>query len=153
VTTWRPQRGGRDPLVAVFDGYCCWPGCRRPVGEIVAPLCKHHLLKAWRIVQETGQHVLMGAATRPVPPPQDRIVEGEFVYFIRFRDRVKIGYTTDLPHRLAVLPHDEVLHVQPGTRVHEKRCHAAFAHLRENGEWFRAEPDLMAFIDDLRAAA
>ena len=35
----------------------------------------------------------------------------------------------------------------------KRRCHAAFAHLRDKGEWFRMEPDLVEFIDDLRRQA
>jgi hypothetical protein len=33
----------------------------------------------------------------------------------------------------------------------ERGYHATFAHLRVTGEWFRAEPDLLAFIASLVA--
>lgn len=69
-----------------------------------------------------------------------------FVYFLRFHERVKIGFTTDIRGRFKAIPHDEVLGWVPGTRLDERRCHEAFAHLRETGEWFRAEPDLLGFI-------
>lgn len=71
------------------------------------------------------------------------------VYFVRFRDRIKIGWTTELARRLKAIPHDEVLAVVPGSMGDERRCHAAFAHLREQGEWFRAESDLIAFAQSL----
>jgi hypothetical protein len=68
------------------------------------------------------------------------------VYFIRFSDRIKIGFTADLRTRLAALPWDEVLRTVPGTMADEKRCHAAFAHLRVVGEWFTDTPELREFI-------
>lgn len=67
------------------------------------------------------------------------------VYFVRFGDRVKIGFTTNLTQRMAVIPHDEILATQPGSLQDEARCHAAFAADRLIGEWFKATPDLLAF--------
>ena len=40
----------------------------------------------------------------------------EYVYFIRYRDRMKIGTTTNVRKRLAGLPMDELLAVIPGGR-------------------------------------
>lgn len=68
------------------------------------------------------------------------------MYFIRFRDRIKIGHSIDVRDRLRAIPVDQVLAVMPGTRLDERRCHAAFADLRVQGEWFRAEPRLLEFI-------
>ena len=50
------------------------------------------------------------------------------------------------------IPHDDILGFLPGTRLNERQCHTAFAHLREQGEWFRPEADLLAFIADLNLA-
>jgi hypothetical protein len=110
------------------------------------PICRHHLLKAWAIVQATMQD-LVNTPIEPVPKPQG------YVYFVRFRDRIKIGYTTNMISRMDAVPHEEILAVHPGTMRDEKRCHEAFAHLRENGEWFRIEPDLLAFIEDVARKA
>jgi hypothetical protein len=74
-----------------------------------------------------------------------------WVYMIRLGDRVKIGFTTNLRQRMYDLPHEEILAVVPGTVVDERRCHAAFAHLRVAGEWFRAEPELLTFAQDVDA--
>lgn len=72
-----------------------------------------------------------------------------FVYFLRFRDMVKIGYSDNPQSRTRAHPSDEVYGWLPGTLRDEKRCHAAFDHLRTTGEWFRAEADLMEFISGL----
>ena len=76
-----------------------------------------------------------------------------FVYFVQFQSMVKVGFTTNMQARMTAIPHEHVLAVVPGMLADEKRCHAAFAHLREHGEWFRAEPDLMAFIADVATKA
>lgn len=139
---------------------CCWPGCGSTAGELDAPLCRKHLLDSWRIVQEiattvanSGRDDVEQIAPPYVPPATRADGERGTVYFIRFSDRVKIGWTGNLAKRLADLPHDELLHAQPGTRADERRCHVAFAHHRVMGEWFRAEPDLLAFIGDLQRNA
>lgn len=88
-------------------------------------------------------------------PDRSRITTGDpVVYYLRFGDRIKIGTTTDLRSRLASLPHDEVLAVERGDRSIESQRHAQFAHLRitRRGEWFRADPDLLAHIDTLDGA-
>ena len=72
------------------------------------------------------------------------------VYYIRFSDRVKIGYTTNLRQRLNGLPHDEVLATEPGTIQDERARHAAFADLRVTGEWFRYEEPLVSHIAGLQ---
>lgn len=141
----------RDPAQIVARNSCCWPDCFAPTLDQALPLCSHHVL----IVAKHTRDILAGAAKDPakVAAAGLRASPDGSVYFIRFRDLVKIGYTTNLPRRMASLPHDEVLHVEPGTMADEKRCHLAFAHLRGRGEWFRAEPDLLGFIDDLRTQA
>lgn len=90
------------------------------------------------------------AAALPQPdhtlPPMDKYTERGFVYFVRFGDRVKIGFSMNVERRLKAIPHDEILAVMPGTFRDESRCHAAFAHLRIIGEWFEMGDDLMGFI-------
>jgi hypothetical protein len=72
------------------------------------------------------------------------------VYYVRFRDRIKIGYTRNLSERLAVLPHDEVLALEIGDREVEQMRHRQFAHLNEHGEWFRDAPELRAHAAKIR---
>lgn len=116
------------------------------------PMCLEHLLRAWRIVQNSRPWLFESdtPAVPPEPAPRSGVDTPGLVYFLRFGDRIKIGFTTNLAERLKAIPHDELLHTEAGTMREEKRCHAAFGHLRETGEWFRAEPDLLAFIIDLR---
>lgn len=75
------------------------------------------------------------------------------VYYIRFGDRIKIGTTTNLANRLTALPFDEVLAVEPGSHFLERSRHKQFAHLRIKGEWFRAEDELLRFIEGLQQDA
>lgn len=77
---------------------------------------------------------------------EQRAREDPKVYFLRFGDRVKIGYTGNLAQRLRALPHDELLGTIPGDESTEWDLHERFAHLRIKGEWFRAEPELLEFI-------
>jgi len=72
------------------------------------------------------------------------------VYYVRFGDRVKIGYSTNLDGRLKAIPHDEVLATEPGTIQDERARHAAFADLRVTGEWFRYEEPLVSHIAGLQ---
>lgn len=136
-----------NPGIEVERQFCCWPTCGERADE-TAPLCRHHMIKVWGVVANEARAALdllaqRAAASRPR-------MDGEgYVYFIRFRDRIKIGWTGNLRGRLPNLPHEEILATIPGSMADEKRCHAAFTHLRENGEWFRVEPDLIQFIADI----
>jgi hypothetical protein len=78
-----------------------------------------------------------------------------FVYFLRSgaSGPIKIGFTGNTPMaRLSALQTGNpeplrLLAAIPGVREDEQRLHERFAHIRIGGEWFRAEPDLLAFID------
>lgn len=75
------------------------------------------------------------------------------VYFIRGHERVKIGYTTDLPRRLASLSHapDVVAATVPGGRDLERRLHMRFARYRiGRTEWFHLNHEIEAYISELR---
>lgn len=73
--------------------------------------------------------------------PRPRV---EVVYYLRWKDRVKIGTSANPQQRLAALWHDELLALELGGREIERTRHRKFAHLREGGEWFRADPELLA---------
>ena len=75
----------------------------------------------------------------------------EFVYYYQRDGQVKIGETKRLEQR--VNTHDKaapgegvLLGVERGDRNVEQARHRQFSHLREEGEWFRAEPELLEFI-------
>lgn len=74
------------------------------------------------------------------------------VYYMRVGNRIKIGYTTNLTHRLQSLLPEELLATEPGGRMLEKVRHQQFADLRCGGEWFRMEEPLTEHVDKLRAA-
>ncbi|MGX5697793.1 GIY-YIG nuclease family protein [Agromyces soli] len=67
----------------------------------------------------------------------------EVVYYLRFDDRIKIGTTGRLRARVAALPHDELLAIEPGGRLVERSRHERFAASRIPGtEWFERTPEL-----------
>lgn len=76
------------------------------------------------------------------------------VYFIEAigANRLKIGYTVGEPEkRLKELqtgcPHKlRLVHAIGGEQSDERELHAVFAHLRENGEWFRYEGEIRLFL-------
>lgn len=80
---------------------------------------------------------------------------GHCVYFIRGGAFIKIGKTRDLNARLPGIQTSypeplEVLLAIGGGRNLEKALHQKFASLRAEGEWFRAEPNLLTYIDEKR---
>lgn len=77
----------------------------------------------------------------------------QMVYYMRFGDRVKIGYTTNLAKRRQAVPNDEVLAIEPGTFRTEAVRHRQFAELRITGEWFQYAEPLIGHIEGLRRAA
>jgi hypothetical protein len=80
-----------------------------------------------------------------------------FIYFVYVgsRNSLKIGFTTDVPRRLAEFRTSNrfvslILHVE-GSREQEKRVHAALYPCRIEREIFRAkDPKVQSFIDCVR---
>lgn len=74
------------------------------------------------------------------------------VYYMRFGDRVKIGYTSDLHARALEVPNDEVLAAEPGGYETERKRHLQFAEFKVPAfkEWFRLDRTLSDHIDDIR---
>ena len=68
------------------------------------------------------------------------------VYYLRFGDRIKIGTSRDLRQRIAGIPHDEILALEPGGVDLERRRHAQFSDHRITGEWFAAAPALLEHV-------
>jgi hypothetical protein len=83
---------------------------------------------------------------------RSRHVHGH-TYFVRKNDEIKIGFSAYPWRRLKGLkrqfPGLLVLAVVRSEVAGEFETHQQFAHLRLTGEWFRAAPDLLAFIEKL----
>jgi len=96
------------------------------------------------LVEEHGRRVSALERAEGVP-------EG-VVYYVRFGDRIKIGFSASFAERMRAIPHDEVLAVEPGSYRHEKRVHARFAAHRAGGqrEWFAAAPEIVEHATSLR---
>jgi hypothetical protein len=82
------------------------------------------------------------------------------VYFIRQGDDgpVKVGTSHDLQLRLQQLqganPHPlKILVAVPGDEKREVEIHFALAKHRLHGEWFAAHPEVLEFIEGVRATA
>jgi hypothetical protein len=91
----------------------------------------------------------VGDAPDPdLPPP---VVE--VVYYLRYRDRVKIGTTRNPRQRLSAIRHEQLLAFEPGGRDVERRRHGEFAEFREGGEWFTADERLLAHAAALSGGA
>ncbi|UOQ90927.1 GIY-YIG nuclease family protein [Agromyces endophyticus] len=76
----------------------------------------------------------------------------EVVYYLRYRDQVKIGTSANPRQRVASLPHDEVLAFERGGRRLERRRHEQFAAYRGAGtEWFDVHDALLEHIAELAA--
>jgi hypothetical protein len=106
-------------------------GVRYPTGVLCA-VCE------WRVgdIPETD-----------IAPPRLDVV-----YYIRFRDRIKIGTSSNPRGRLAALWHDELLAFERGDRHVERRRHEQFAaHRLGRSEWFASHDALADHIDTLRA--
>lgn len=91
-----------------------------------------------------------------------------FVYFVSCQQYIKIGHSVDPEKRLKSLKMSgngtkaprgidlweaELLHTAPGGQSEEKKLHEQFAHLRADGEWFHAAPELLQHIESISAAA
>lgn len=124
-----------------------------PVPDAPIALCLDHIRAAFGYYLRRAEDDHSAKVERD---PYEADKTNGWVYFIRFGDLVKIGWSRTPENRFNVLQPDAVLHHQPGTRQDEARLHAAFAHLLEpdhGREYFRAEPDLIAFINALHAGS
>ncbi|WP_431280318.1 GIY-YIG nuclease family protein [Leifsonia poae] len=86
--------------------------------------------------------------------PDEQITEArvDVVYYLRYRDRVKIGTSANPRQRFASLPHDEVLAFERGGRMLEQRRHAQFAeHRIPRTEWFELHNEIVAHVAELQA--
>lgn len=114
-----------------------------------------------------GKYILYGPATeegmtfRMTTPSEQAFMDAGFdaeqarwsVYFIQqgADGPIKIGVTVDVEKRRRVLQTGSaqtlvLLSTIKGTEKQEAELHRRFKHLRLRGEWFRPEPELLAYI-------
>lgn len=77
-----------------------------------------------------------------------------YVYFVRAGEAIKIGYSVHPIKRMSELQIGnpdpmELLGALRGTFQDEKALHADFSHLEIREEWFRAEEELLDFIEEI----
>ena len=77
-----------------------------------------------------------------------------WVYFVKAGDTIKIGFSQAPRARILSMQtsHPNVLQILATVStgiIQEHEAHAKFKHLHIRGEWFRADPEIMAFIDSL----
>lgn len=74
---------------------------------------------------------------------------GEYVYYARRGNYIKIGFTECIGIRMTALD-AELLAIEPGGREWEREQHLRFGAAAVGGEWFEQSPHLMAYIEGLR---
>lgn len=118
------------------------------------------------ITPEMVEQAIATIEKRRTPPPPPRpsrtigIRDGRItelpepvVYYMRIGNRVKIGFTTNLPLRLKAITPEELMATELSTRPSlEAERHREFAEYRTHGEWFRLEGRLAEHIGRLRKA-
>jgi hypothetical protein len=141
--------------------FCCWPHCFAYLEDLRMPLCDAHVAEVYNSVRGSVFDDLAHDMRTTVAKGRPQRDATGNVYFIRFGNRVKIGFSTQPQVRLGNIPHDEVLAVIPGTLADERALHRRFAHLREMlpgkgegpREWFRIAPDLVQYIAEAKRQA
>ena len=81
------------------------------------------------------------------------------VYFILYESDpafIKIGFSDTPQKRMEALSvwcpiPMRLLATLSGWRTLEAELHARFEHLRHRGEWFRAEPELLDFVERVKS--
>lgn len=73
----------------------------------------------------------------------------DVVYYIQFRDLIKIGTTVALDTRLSTLPWELLLGLEPGGRDVEAARHHQFRTSRYQDEWFEITTDLTNHVQQI----
>lgn len=97
------------------------------------------------------------ASDTPLTQRRSPDVPWGYTYFVRRGDAIKVGHSAIPKQRISGLQVSfpeplEVLAIIENTIISEAAAHAKFAHLRMTGEWFRAEPELIEFIEAMKVA-
>ncbi len=74
------------------------------------------------------------------------------IYFIQSLDKIKVGYTTNINHRMRGLktanPHGLILiGTVKGKKTHEHKIHKALNHHNVVGEWFQDCEEVREYIN------
>lgn len=104
--------------------------------------------------------VIAWVRLRETPPPRKKLPrrptdKSSHVYFVRGGDMIEVGLAKDPAQRLRDLQVGsplrlEILATIRGSLAVEKGIHARFKDLRSHGEWFRAEPPILEFIEEMK---
>lgn len=133
---------------------CCYPNCAAPLsGTLDQPLCDRHAVAVYREVRDAMGDPTAQALAAIAPAPTTKAADPRStgsIYFVQFGDRIKIGFTTNMKQRMKVIPKDQILATTPGSLGVERRIHNRFAHLRITGEWFRADKELLDYVEFVR---
>lgn len=74
----------------------------------------------------------------------------DVIYYMKFRDRVKIGRTNNLQRRCREIVTVELVYgFELGDLQLERRRHRQFADIRAIGEWFKDTPRLRAHVNNV----
>lgn len=150
-----PHDAGRTCIA--HDGECP----RDLVPGSPVRLCGHHLREVYEFAQDLVTDRWDGAVrdyvselhnTFTPPAAVKKRPRPGFVYFIRFGNQIKVGFTTNVEQRMRDLPHEEILGVVPGTLEDEAAWHKMLAEYRTVGEWFRAEPEVLDALERVVSA-
>lgn len=142
----------KTPTCSIFDEV--GDGCALPAFPYSPfPVCEYHIVQAYTFWAELRREQAEDRraaeeAAKPAPLPPVQVELTSYVYYLRFGDRYKIGVTTCVARRLAALPHDELLALEPGSGQLEKLRHKQFDDTRisRNREWFTLSPELQAHM-------
>lgn len=84
----------------------------------------------------------------------DAAADQDVVYYIKFRDRVKIGTSNNLRQRCKQIVTVELVYgFEPGGVQLEHRRHRQFARYRRIGEWFEDNRQIRAHINNVCSIA
>lgn len=152
IEHWRKvveQWHDEDPSVSVTCMHCGGSSHFDPV-DLKTAICHicHQQISDPGIL---SQLLEMEATLRQ---PGSKVDVHGVVYYMRFSDRVKIGFTTNLSTRALQVPNDEVIAAEPGTYALERQRHEEFTveRMTERGEWFTMSPRLAFHMANIRDA-
>jgi hypothetical protein len=139
VESLKQLTAGAEPMVLILDG---------PDGRTLA-------IPSWAAWNSTD---ISSARVQKLRERRRGEQNGPRVYFIRRPSdgQIKIGFSDNVGDRLVNLRAEyqeplDLLTVIPGGQPEEAALHARFADIRERGEWFRATPELLAYVESCNA--
>lgn len=135
------------------EGYYC-PNCMRPISidrQLSVYFCPRITDCGYRAsrdeyAEQLRENLTVSHMRKAV---FDRRNSTDAVYYIKFRDVIKIGTSQNAMARIADLPCEEILGLEPGGIKIERERHRQFAETRVLKEWFLDEPGLRAHIAEM----